>query len=121
YRTDSSAVLHNEAAVKAMGFDHPISQVIQDNGKDWHVVGVVKDFIMVSPFSPITPLVIEGAGGFFNVLHIKLNPALSTAEALQRTAEVFKRYNSNYPFEYTFVDQAYAEKFVETRQIGTLA
>lgn len=121
YRTDSSAVLLNEAAVKAMGFDHPIGRVIQDNGKDWHVVGVVKDFIMGSPFSPITPLVIEGAGGFFNVLHIKLNPALSTAEALQRTAEVFKRYNSNYPFEYTFVDQAYAEKFAETRQIGTLA
>ncbi|WP_257657311.1 ABC transporter permease [Parapedobacter lycopersici] len=121
YQTDSSGVLLNETAVKAMGFERPVGQVIQDNGKDWHVVGVVKDFIMGSPFSPVAPLVIEGAGGFFNVLHIKLSPTLGTAEAIRRTADVFKRYNPDYPFEYTFVDQAYAEKFAETKRTGTLA
>lgn len=121
YPTDSLGIILNESAVKAMGFTDPIGQMIQDNGHDWHVIGVIKDFIMRSPFDPIAPMVIEGAAGWFNAMHIKFNPALSTAEALRRTEEVFKRYNPEYPFEYTFVDEAYAEKFAESQQTGALA
>jgi len=121
YPTDSSAVLLNESAVRAMGLKEPLGQTIRDNGRDWHVVGVVKDFILGSPFSPITPTVIEGAHGFFNVLHIRLNPGLGTAEALRRTEEVLARHNPDYPFTYIFVDDAYAVKFAETQRTGTLA
>ncbi|MBK1442377.1 ABC transporter permease [Parapedobacter sp. ISTM3] len=121
YPTDSLGVILNESAVKAMGFADPIGQIIQDDGRDWHVIGVIKDFIMRSPFDPIPPMIIEGAAGWFNTMHIKFNPALSTAEALRRTGSIFKRYNSEYPFEYTFVDDAYSKKFAESQQTGTLA
>jgi len=121
YPTDSAAALLNESAVKAMGFADPIGQIITDNGRNWQVVGVVKDFILGSPFSPVTPTVIEGAHGFFNVLHIRFNPDLGTAEALRKTEDVLKRHNPDYPFTYTFVDEAYAQKFAETQRTGTLA
>lgn len=121
YPTDSLGIILNESAVKAMGFDDPIGQPIKDNGKDWHVIGVVKDFILRSPFDPIPPMVIEGAQGWFNAVHIKFKPSLSTSEALNRTEAIFKRYNPEYPFEYTFVDEAYGEKFAETQTYGTLA
>ncbi|HWK98299.1 MAG TPA: ABC transporter permease, partial [Parapedobacter sp.] len=121
YPTDSLGIILNESAVKAMGFQDPLGQLIKDNGKEWHVIGVIKDFIMRSPFDPIDPLVIEGAAGWFSAIHIKFNPALTTSDALQKTAAVFKRYNPNYPFEYTFVDEAYAKKFAETQRTGTLA
>lgn len=121
YPTDSLGIILNESAVKAMGFQAPIGQLIKDNGKEWHVIGVVKDFIMRSPFDPIDPLVIEGAAGWFNAIHIKFNPALSTSDALRKTEDIFRRYNPSYPFEYTFVDDAYAKKFAETQRTGTLA
>lgn len=121
FPTDSAGVLLTESAVKAMGFNDPLGQTIQDFGRDWHVVGVVKDFILDSPFSKVAPTVIVGAHGFFNVVHIRLAPTLSTAEALQKTERIFKRYNPDYPFDYTFVDEAYAQKFSETQQTGTLA
>ena len=56
-----------------MGFKEPIGQVIKDMGQDWHVVGVVKDFIINSPYQPLEPMFIAGAKGWFNVIHIKLN------------------------------------------------
>lgn len=122
YPTDSTAVLLNESAVKVMGFDDPVGQIIRDNDTDWHVVGVVKDFIMRSPFEPVPPLVIEGAAGFdFNALHIKFNPSLSTAEALAKTKKIFTKHNSAYPFEYHFVDEAYAKKFRASQKTGNLA
>lgn len=121
YPTDSTAILLNESAVKAMGFKDPIGQLIQDNGIEWHVIGVVADFISRSPYDPIEPTVIEGAKGWFNIMHIKFNPSLSTAAALAKTEAIFKRYNPNYPFAYNFVDKAYAEKFKESEQTGTMA
>ncbi|SEL54156.1 ABC transporter permease [Parapedobacter koreensis] len=121
YPTDSLGIILSESAAKAMGFEDPIGQPIQDNGKDWHVIGVIKDFILRSPFEPIPPMVIEGAAGWFNAMHIKFNPALTTSEALSRTEAIFKRYNPEFPFEYSFVDEAYRQKFEETQTYGTLA
>lgn len=121
YPTDSLGIILNESAAKAMGFENPIGQPIQQVGRDWHIIGVVKDFILSSPFDPIPPMVIMGAGGWFNIMHIKFNASLTTSEALSRTEAIVKRYNPDYPFEYNFVDEAYAQKFEETQRYGTLA
>lgn len=121
YPTDSTALLLNETAVKAMGFEEPIGQIVKDSGVDWHVVGIFEDFIMRSPYSPVPPMLILGAKAWSDVIHIKFNERLSTSEALKKTEAVFEKYNPDYPFEYHFVDEAYAIKFKESQQIGLLA
>jgi hypothetical protein len=77
-------MLLNESAVRAMNLKEPIGQIIKDNGIDWQVVGVIKDFILSSPFSKIAPLVIEGTKGWFTVVYIRLNPKNSTAQNLKK-------------------------------------
>ena len=121
FPTDSTAVLINEAAAKHMNFDEPIGQIIKDNNIDWHVIGVVKDFVLKSPFHPITPMVIEGAKGWFNVIHIKFNKINTTSENLAVTESIFKKHNSAYPFSYQFVDNEYAKKFNVQKKTGKLA
>ena len=120
YPTDSTAAIINEAAVKLMNFDEPIGQIIKDNGIDWHVIGVTKDFVLKSPFQKVEPLVIEGAKGFFNVIHIKFNQDAKTKESLAGAEAVFKKYNPEYPFNYEFVDEAYAKKFDDEKRTGQL-
>jgi putative ABC transport system permease protein len=44
FSSDSTAVVLNEAAAKAMGFKDPIGQIIKDNDIEWHVIGVSKGF-----------------------------------------------------------------------------
>jgi putative ABC transport system permease protein len=125
YPTDSLAMILNEASVKTMGFKNPIGQIItQGEGKDarlWHVVGVVKDFILQSPYEPVKNMVIQGPKSWFNFIHFKLNNANTTANNLKRVEQVFKKYNPDYPFEYNFVDQDYAKKFGDEQRISTLA
>jgi hypothetical protein len=120
YPTDSTGVLLNELAVKAMNFKEPLGQIIKDNGIDWHVVGVVKDFILQSPYYPMKPMVIEGSKGWFNVMHIKLNPKNTTAQNLKAEESIFKKYNPEYPFDYKFVDEEYAKKFEDEKRTATL-
>ncbi|MBE7169506.1 MAG: ABC transporter permease [Williamsia sp.] len=120
YPTDSTAMLINESAAKAMGFQDPVGQLIKDNGETYHIIGVIKDFLLGSPYGETKPMIIEGGKSFFNVIHIKLNVEKSTAQSLQATERLFKQFNPEYPFEYHFVDDDYARKFDDTKRISTL-
>lgn len=120
YPTDSTAAIINESAVELMDFKEPIGQTFRDNGVDWHVVGVIKDFVMRSPFQKTDPMAIEGAKAWFDVVHVKFANDSDTSEALAETEVVFHKYNPEYPFEYEFVDQAYAKKFDSEKRIGQL-
>ena len=126
YLTDSTAILLNEAAVKIMGFKNAVGQIVKrgeapDKYTELHVVGVIKDFILQSPYEPIRPMIIQGPKSWFNVIHFRLNNANSTAGNLKRAEAVFKKYNPEYPFEYNFIDQDYAKKFGDEQRTQTLA
>jgi ABC-type antimicrobial peptide transport system permease subunit len=122
YPTDSLGILLNESAAKAMHFKDAIGQQIKDDDINFHVVGVIKDFIIESPYTPINPMVITGAKqNWFNVVNVRLNNKNSTEANLKKMEAIFRRYNPQYPFEYQFVDEEYNRKFEDTRRIGTLA
>ena len=121
YPTDSLAMILNESSLKIMKFKIPIGQIVKDNGKQWHVIGVIKDFILESPYEPTKPMLIYGPKSWFNVIQIKLNNKNSTAKNLKAAESIFKKYNPEYPFEYKFVDEEYAQKFEDEKRTGTLA
>jgi ABC-type antimicrobial peptide transport system permease subunit len=120
YPTDSTAMLLNEAAVKIMNFENPIGEIIKTQGIDWHVVGVVKDFILRSPYDPVWPMLIGGPAGRLRMMHVKLSGHKPVAENMAKIEQVFKQYNPAYPFEYQFVDEDYASKFREEQKMGLL-
>ena len=121
FPTDSTAMLLNETAVEAMHFKDPVGQIVKADGKNWTVVGVIKDFIYESPYEKINPLAVMGPASWFSTIHFKLNPANRTERNLQLSKDVFKEYNPQYPFNYKFIDEEYAKKFGEEKRIGTLA
>lgn len=125
YPTDYTAVVLNEAAVKAMRLKDPVGTMIRQAGDSvqFHVVGVMKDFIIESPFQQkINPLMLFGPGQMFaQIIHIKLNPAKPTKATIAAGEAIFKKYNPQYPFEYVFVDESYSRKFGNAQRTGTLA
>ncbi len=120
YATDSMAVILNEEAVKTMGFDDPIGQLISDGDEPFHVVGVIKDFIIGSPFSRNKPVVIESSASWFSTIHIKLNKSVSMTESLAAVETIFSRNFPNIPFEYEFIDDSFAKNFANQTRIATL-
>ncbi len=124
YPTDSLAVLLNETAVKWMGFKEPVGQTIYNpyENKRWHVVGVLKDYVYGTPYGEVPPAMVLGpASGVFTTMHIRFNPARSTAASLDKMQAIFKQYNPAYPFDYHFVDQEYARKFEDAQRTRTMA
>ncbi|MEO9205668.1 MAG: ABC transporter permease [Gammaproteobacteria bacterium] len=125
FPTDSTAIVLNEAAVKAMRLKEPIGALVKQSGdsEQFHVVGVMKDFVLESPFQQkINPLMLFGPGNMFaQILHIKLNPAKTTKANIAGAEAIFKKYNPQYPFEYVFADESYAKKFDNAQRTGTLA
>jgi putative ABC transport system permease protein len=121
YPTDSTALLLNEAAVHTMRLDNPVGKIVRNaQGQNCHVVGVIKDFIIESPYDKIAPMIIQGLATTYPVLHYRLNPAHTIAEDLAKAEKVFKLYNPQYPFEYFFVDDFYNHKFKTEQREGTL-
>src|SRR5450432_3377891 len=108
FPTDSSAAVLNETAMKTMGFKKPIGQIITDNGKSFHVIGVIKDFVITDPYAPISPMAIEGAASNtgLNVINVKLRAGSDVMGNMNKMQKILKKYNPEYPFEYHFVDEA---------------
>jgi putative ABC transport system permease protein len=121
FPTDSTGMIINESALKAMKFKEPLGQIVKFNGKDWHIVGVIKDFIMTSPYASTKPMMISGAKAWFNVIMFRLNESRTTAQNLAQAEKIFKKYNPEYPFAYHFTDEEYAAKFKAEQRVGTLA
>jgi len=121
YPTDSTAMLLNETAVKVMGFDDPIGEIIYEWDTPYHVVGVVKDFVLESPFDPIRPMVIGGpAHGWLNNINVRLSAQGSLSEKLKMMEEVYRKYAFGDPFLYHVVDDVYAHYFDRERRMASL-
>ncbi len=121
FATDSTALVLNEAAVKFMGLKHPVGETVKWNKKSYHVIGIIKDMVMQSPYDPVYQSVFIWDGNAQPVLELRINPALGTSEALSKIQSVFKKYNPEQPFDYKFTDDQYARKFSDEERIGKLA
>lgn len=122
FPSDSSSVILNEAAAHAMGFRDPLGEIITDGQREWKVIGVIKDFILTSPFQKVEPILIFGCkdGWAFNAVHIKLNTKNAATDNLDKLTQLSRKYNPEFPVEYQFVDQEYKSKFANleaTRKI----
>lgn len=121
YPADSTAMILTESAAKTMRLKQPIGALVGDNGRQWHVVGVISDFIIEQPFDKIEPMVIEGPLSFYSTIHYRLNPAHPVEENLATIKKLFDQFNPDYAFDYRFADDTYAAKFKEYQKFGQLS
>ena len=121
FSTDTLSVVINESAVKFMGLTSPIGEYLKWNGKTYSIIGVIRDMVMTSPFEPVKQTVFLLDYKWANIISIKLNPHMSTHEALGKIEPIFRRYNPASPFDYKFASDEYEQKFRAEERIGKLA
>jgi putative ABC transport system permease protein len=122
FATDSLGMILNESAVKQVGMKRDIvGQTIQFNDKNYHVVGVIKDMVMESPYEPIKPTVFLYDPSWASVVTVALKHGTQVSTALTKIESVFKKYNPGSPFDYNFNDEDYAKKFADEQRVGNLA
>jgi len=121
FLTDSSAVVINEAAVKFMGLKKPVGDNLKYYGNLFKIIGVINDIIVDSPYGQVKPCVFFLNKGPGSTVLLKINPKVSASQALESIGKVFKQFNPEQPFSYSFVDLEYAKKFGNEQRIGKLA
>jgi putative ABC transport system permease protein len=119
--TDSNAVILNESAARLTGLKDPVGELIKFNNQNLTVVGVVKDMVMQSPYTPILPTIFFLNYRLVNFITVRIKTNFPVQEALSKIEPVFKKYNPGSPFVYQFTDEVYARKFSDEQRLGRLA
>jgi ABC-type antimicrobial peptide transport system permease subunit len=124
FRSDSTALIVNEAAAKFMGFQRPVGEIVKWGDSDkYSIVGVVKNLVSRSPYETIRPTLyyLPGSSQQLSNVNLRINPQLSVGGALAKIGDIFKRYDPAAPFVYKFADDEYAKKFDNEERIGRLS
>lgn len=122
WTADTSNIILNEAAIRRIGLKDPVGKEIIWNGdtQPMRIIGVVKDALMESPFSPVAPAIFAHARWGSNLIY-RLSPQAGTREAITHISTIFDKYNPAYPYSYKFVDEEYNQKFGLEMLVGRLA
>jgi putative ABC transport system permease protein len=127
FRSDSSAVVLNQAAVKRLGFgEDPIGKKISsfdgpldpDHIITWTVIGVVEDFHFSSMKESITPLGLF-LGKSDGSISFRFEPA-KTHEVIQSIEKVWKNLASGQPFQYSFLDEDFEKMYHSEQRLGKI-
>ena len=121
FATDTSAFVINEAAVKFMGLKHPVGTVIKWDGYPFTIIGVIRDMLMESPYSPVRASIYCTVKDHSDYVIMRIPAKVNMASALGECRSVFMRYSPAEPWSYSFADEEYARKFGNEQRIGSLA
>ena len=119
FGSDSTKIILNETAVKAMGLKDPLGKTIRKFGRDIQVIGVVKDFHFESLHEPIKPgyLVLWPPGSII-VASMQANNQRQTIAAIER---LYEKYNAGFPFTFNFLDEAYQKQYDSETRVSALS
>jgi putative ABC transport system permease protein len=123
---DSSNVVLNEAAVKAL--NQPIDKVMgatlkdgRDSNRLYRVIGVVKDFPFRSMHQPIEPLILNPHLHFIDkITYIKL----PVGKFQEKIAAIEKKWKAAFPgagFDHWFVNDEFNRMYLSERTVSSLA
>lgn len=121
---DSAAIIINESAVAYMGLEDPVGKFLTrpNTGRPpLKIIGVVKDMVMQSPYSPVKQSIFLLDYDDVNYINIKLAKGGNTVDAISKVKEVFTRIVPSANFDYRFVDLEYNKKFQSEQRLGSLA
>jgi len=120
--SDSSKVIFNETAIKAMSLNDPVGKTVKMWGKEKQIVGIVKDFHFESLYESVKPFFFrmpEDKEDNQNVLvKIKFGMEIETIERIQ---EFYQSFNEGLPFEYKFLDADYQKLYASEQRVAVLS
>ena len=120
FGADSSKIVINEEAARIMGFKNPIGEKVKVWQGEYNIIGVVKNFDITSVRMAMQPLIMFYDPKSASYAFVRTEPG-KTAEALASFEKIAKKYNPNYPFVASFLDQDFEQMYRSEVTIGKLA
>lgn len=113
----------NRKAMEVMGID--IDEIIGTEIEGWsgkgQVIGVTEDFHNNSLRENIEPMVFMYSQNIGFHYYIRTNPDYPMEDVLAHLETTLKKYSPDYPFGYTFLDEAFGRQYQLEKVIGKLS
>lgn len=116
---DSAHFILNETAVRQAGIKDPIGKKFKLWETTGTITGVVKDFHFASMKSKIEPAIFYTHTGRNALIYIKTT-ATDAPKAIAAAQNVWKQYNAEIPFQYTFLDDTFDKLYTSETRTGTI-
>ncbi|MEK6783221.1 MAG: ABC transporter permease [Bacteroidota bacterium] len=126
---DVNRVVLNESAIRKIGWsmdDSILGKKVEYYEATFEVIGVVADFNYWSIATPIEPMaifhvknpIVKDSDKEFLVLRISPQSSASWETTFASLNKIWKENAGDSPFQYSFVDQTFAETFKTQQQFG---
>jgi putative ABC transport system permease protein len=121
FASDSSGYLVNEEALRILKYKDPIGKPLSLWDVHSVIVGVLKDFHFSSLHDPIKPLIVHlGESDQGGTILVRVKPGMSK-EAVTNLEKICKTLNPQFPFTYSFSDQAYQSLYKSEEIVSRLS
>lgn len=117
---DSSNFILNETAIKAAGIKEPvIGRRLTFQGIKGVIAGVVKDFHFQDMHTQIPPLLMQYDKNWRDRMYVRTS-GKEASQALAAVIGLWKKYNGDYNFTYSFLDSEFDALYKSDSHIGQL-
>ncbi len=103
-------ILINEKLLGIIGKEDPIGARMSYSGRNYTVIGVIKDYLPNPRWRVDEPLVLLQTPERYYYTFLKIHPE-SLSQTLAHVKNIFGRLNPGFPFEYEFLDADYEIQF----------
>ncbi|MBV6646141.1 MAG: ABC transporter permease [Cyclobacteriaceae bacterium] len=120
FKSDTNAVIFNETAISAMGLKDPIGKTIRHYTGDKKIVGVVKDFNLLSLHTAVEPTIFLYTPEQTHFVMAKLEKGAEIS-TLAKMEDLYHSFNPGYVFKPQFVDQDYKALYAAEERVAILS
>jgi len=117
-KSDSSHFILNETAVKQAGIENPVGKSFTLWQNKGTIIGVVKDFNYASFKKTIEPIIFTF--GTNNPLMFIKTSGKDAPAVIAAVDNIWKKYGSEFPFTYSFLDDDYNKMYEQDQRSGSL-
>ncbi len=119
YSGNSGEIVINEELSGMMGSENPVGTRMSCEGRNYTVVGVIKDYLPNPSWRVNEPLILLQEPESYRFIFLKIHPE-DIPLTLTQAKNIFERLNPGFPFEYQFLDASYEVQFNSVRQTRSL-
>lgn len=118
---DSSKVLVSESFAKLMNTDNVVGKTISWNESVYTISGVVNNYLYGDMYGSSDPVMFYHQAEGADYMYLKPTTGGNISEKLVAIEAVFKKQNAGFPFTYSFVDEAFNERFKNEQLVEDLS
>ncbi|WP_108803942.1 ABC transporter permease [Aquimarina sp. Aq107] len=118
---DSTNIIITQSLAKLMGENSPIGKTITAGDDVLQVIGVTKDYQYGDMYVSSDPVIFFNNHDYARYFYIKTKSGVAIEDTLASIEKIMKKNNPAFPFEYTFVDEAFNAIFKSEQLVGKLS